>query len=115
MVASPSLPEITSRTLTVFPHAERIVLFGSRGRGVPAFDSDFDLLVVTPTLLPPAKRTAQLRLALRGLDASFDLIVVTPDEYARLRSGAQPAPDHRSDHDADSDNRSWCPMWHEHS
>jgi predicted nucleotidyltransferase len=79
------LAEITSRTLEVFPSAEAIILFGSRARGAATPDSDLDLLVVTPTSLRPAKRSARLRQALRGLDTSFDLIVITPEESAGLR------------------------------
>jgi predicted nucleotidyltransferase len=88
MVPGPLVDDITSRTLAVFPGAQRIILFGSRGRGTATPESDFDLLVVTPTELRPPVRTARLRQALRGLDASFDLIVVTPEEFGVVRGFA---------------------------
>jgi predicted nucleotidyltransferase len=78
------LDEITRRTLATFPRTQKIVLFGSRAVGTAGVDSDYDLLVVVPSELKPARRGARLRLALRGIKASFDLVVVTPEEYREL-------------------------------
>ena len=80
------LDEVVSRTLGVFPLAKTVVLFGSRSRGDGRADSDYDIMVVTPTTLRPAQRGALLRAALRGLDASFDLVIVTPEELERRRT-----------------------------
>ena len=77
--------ELTNTILSVFPDAERIILFGSRARGDSTWDSDYDLLVVTETTLRPAHRGALLRMALRGFDAAFDILVVTPTEFSELR------------------------------
>lgn len=75
---------ISERILSVFPEAERIVLFGSRAAGTHAPDSDYDLLIVVDTELPPVERGARARLALRGIRAAFDILVVTPEELRRL-------------------------------
>ena len=80
----PTSRELTETILSVFPNAERILLFGSRANGQFRSDSDYDLLVVVPTTMRPARRGATLRLALRRFTASFDLLVVTPDEFEEL-------------------------------
>lgn len=85
MTDASTIENVTSRVLATFPEARRVVLFGSRAREQAAPDSDFDLLIVTPTTLRPAARGALLRKALRDLDASFDLLVVTPEEFEQLR------------------------------
>lgn len=86
MTRDPILAEVVRRTRAVFPMVERVLLFGSRARGDARTDSDYDLLVVTPTTLTGAERSVPLRLALRGLGASFDLIVVSTEEFDRLRA-----------------------------
>ncbi|HUU00942.1 MAG TPA: nucleotidyltransferase domain-containing protein [Myxococcota bacterium] len=75
---------ISERVLSVFPEAERIVLFGSRAAGTHTRDSDYDLLIVVETALPLVERGARARLALRGIRAAFDILVVTPAELRRL-------------------------------
>jgi uncharacterized protein len=79
------IPDLSRFVRAAFPEARLIVLFGSRARGDARSDSDFDLLVVTPTALRPAARGAHLRKALREVDASFDLVVLTPDEFEKVR------------------------------
>ena len=64
---------------------ERIVLFGSYGRGTPGPDSDADLLVVLPVHGSRRKLAADMELALVGLRFPKDLIVVTPEEVERDR------------------------------
>lgn len=85
MTAAFTIEDVTSRVLATFPEARRVILFGSRARQRAAPDSDFDLLIVTPTTLRPAARGALLRKALSDLEGSFDLLVVTPDEFEQLR------------------------------
>lgn len=80
------IDEIRRRILTVFPNAERVVLFGSRASGTAEPDSDFDIMVVVATDLSPAARVASLRTSLLGLSVAFDLLVVTPSEYQRLKN-----------------------------
>ncbi len=75
---------ISDRVLSVFPEAERIVLFGSRAAGTHTRDSDYDLLIVVETTLSPVERGTKARLALLGIRAAFDILVVTPAELKRL-------------------------------
>jgi len=82
----PAFDEISRRIVDAFPKTIKIIFFGSRASPTYSPESDFDLLVVTPTDLPPATRSTQLRLALKGLEASFDIIVVTPKEFEQLRN-----------------------------
>jgi len=59
---------------------EKIILFGSRGRGEARSDSDFDLLVIKESDEPGYRRDAALYLALAGLNAPVDVITYTPEE-----------------------------------
>jgi predicted nucleotidyltransferase len=59
---------------------QAIVLFGSSARGDAAGDSDFDLLVIEDTLLPPTQRALRYRLALHPRRLPVDLLVRTPAE-----------------------------------
>lgn len=65
---------------------QKIVLFGSYAQGSPTEDSDIDLLVVTETDLPPAKRYSAVRSLLSAFPVSFDIIVKTPAEYKQQRN-----------------------------
>ncbi len=58
------LGEVVARTLKVWPHVQKILLFGSRARGNARPDSDFDVLMVVPELRVDTARTTRLRLAL---------------------------------------------------
>lgn len=86
MRESDVLAEVGRRTRALWPDVERILLFGSRGRGEARPDSDYDLLIVVPNLPTDTARTAPLRLTLRGLGASFDLLALTPAEFAELQA-----------------------------
>lgn len=64
---------------------ERVVLFGSVGRGEPAgLSSDLDLLVVWDTPLGFLERTLELYRRLQPRVAA-DLLVYTPEEMTRMR------------------------------
>ena len=65
---------------------DRIILFGSHANGDATEDSDIDLMVVTETSLPPAKRYGTVRRLLDDYPASFDIVVKTPEEYARCKN-----------------------------
>jgi predicted nucleotidyltransferase len=59
---------------------DKIILFGSRGRGNARPDSDFDILVIKESDEPGDRRDARLYHALVGLNAPVDLITYTPEE-----------------------------------
>lgn len=80
------LPEIVRRIREVVPDVCQILLFGSRARGDARDDSDFDLVVITPTVPASGPRSVEIRLALRGLGVGFDLVRLTPEEWADLRT-----------------------------
>lgn len=67
-------------------HPDRVVLFGSYACGEATEESDIDLLVVAPTVLPPQKRYAAVRRLAADIPASFDIVVKTPEEYACNRN-----------------------------
>ena len=80
------LDRAVDQILSVFPATRRILLFGSHARGTAVAESDYDLLVVTPTPLHPADRVAAVLAKLWDLDGPFDVVVVTPEELERLRT-----------------------------
>ncbi len=62
---------------------ERIVLFGSRAYGTPAFGSDVDLMVIMDTLLTPSEQATLIRDALpSGRMFPLDILVRTPARIA---------------------------------
>jgi predicted nucleotidyltransferase len=68
------------RRICAIGNPQRIVLFGSRGRGDARPDSDIDLLIIEESDLPRYKRSARYRRALTGLFPAKDIVVWTPDE-----------------------------------
>ena len=62
------------------PHS-KIILFGSHSRGDSVVDSDFDFLVIEPSVASKAAEMVRLRAALDPLKVAADVVVV-PREYA---------------------------------
>ena len=65
--------------------ATHVLLFGSRARGDARVDSDYDLIVVSPSFtgIEPPRRAIGLRqrwYAVGG-EGAMDLVCVTPDEF----------------------------------
>ena len=82
-----SLPDELSRLVSSLVEAlspQRIILFGSRARGQGGQHSDYDLIIVQDTDLPPAQRAFLANKAVRHLGIPVDIIVYTPDEFDRL-------------------------------
>jgi len=65
MVTSAQLNEIV-QILVDECQPEKIILFGSYAQGMAIDDSDLDLAVVKKSDLPPHKRSAEFRKALRA-------------------------------------------------
>jgi uncharacterized protein len=59
------------------PPESKVILFGSHGRGDATADSDFDFLVIEPSVASKAKEMMRLREALDPLRLAADVIVVT--------------------------------------
>lgn len=79
-IASTDLARIVDR-LRLAGNPLRIVLFGSRARGVTHPGSDLDLLVVEEgSDQPRHHRALPYRMALLGLDVDLDLVVWTLPE-----------------------------------
>lgn len=81
----PLLDAMVARIVASVPATVRIVLFGSRAKGLGRPDSDYDLLVVADLAETPSARALRVRRSLRGLGVGFDLVVVTPTEYETLK------------------------------
>ncbi len=64
-------------------HPERIILFGSRARGVADERSDVDFLIVASFNGKRRKVLVEMDRSLRGIGFALDLILLTPDEFER--------------------------------
>jgi predicted nucleotidyltransferase len=63
------------------PAESTVILFGSHSRGDAEPDSDFDFLVIEPSVASKAKEMVRLRKALDPLRLAADVVVI-PREYA---------------------------------
>lgn len=61
-------------------HPEKVILFGSRGRGDARSASDMDLLLIADSTLPRYRRSVPLYRALASLPVEVDIMVYTPEE-----------------------------------
>ncbi len=86
MATADVIEEIRLRLARVAPPNSRVVLFGSHARGDADDDSDFDVLVIEPSVRDSVAEAARLRRELRGLRVPIDVIVV--DEEIARRRGA---------------------------
>ncbi|HEY2537247.1 MAG TPA: nucleotidyltransferase domain-containing protein [Solirubrobacteraceae bacterium] len=62
------------------PPESKVILFGSYSRGDAKADSDFDFLVIEPSVSSKAKEMVRLRAVLDPLRVAADVVVV-PREY----------------------------------
>ena len=58
------------------PPNSRVVLFGSHARGTATSDSDYDVLVIEPTVDSPIQESVRLRAELDDLEVPIDVVVV---------------------------------------
>jgi predicted nucleotidyltransferase len=69
--------------------AQQVLLFGSQARGDEQPDSDYDLIIVSPSFegIHPLDRGLGLRQLFykAGGHAPLDLICLTPDEFENAR------------------------------
>lgn len=61
---------------------ERIILFGSHGRGTGGPDSDIDLLIVMAVRGSKRQKAVEIGVALHDIRLPKDIIVTTPEEFA---------------------------------
>lgn len=59
------------------PAKSKVILFGSRSRDDATAESDFDFLVIEPSIQSKADEMVRLRAALDPLRVAADIIVVT--------------------------------------
>jgi predicted nucleotidyltransferase len=71
--------------LAAAPAGSSVVVFGSRARGDARPDSDYDLLVVEPTLADRHAEMVRLRNALRPLRIPADVLVVSRGVFEKWK------------------------------
>jgi len=62
---------------------EKIILFGSRAKGVAGNKSDIDLLIIKDTATSKRDLKLRIRRLFSRQNFSMDLFVLTPDEFQR--------------------------------
>jgi predicted nucleotidyltransferase len=60
---------------------ERVILFGSHGRGEGGADSDVDLLIVMPVEGSRRNKAIEIGAALHDIRVPKDIIVTTPEDF----------------------------------
>jgi predicted nucleotidyltransferase len=85
MTETEIITEIGKRLAAVVPAGSRVVLFGSRARGEASVASDYDVLVIEPTVDNSAVESTRLRDELDDLRTPIDVVVVSED-VARRRA-----------------------------
>ncbi|HYS79839.1 MAG TPA: nucleotidyltransferase domain-containing protein [Anaeromyxobacteraceae bacterium] len=81
----PTLAELLRRLQAAY-QPDSVYLFGSRARGEPGPDSDYDFLLVVPDDAPPERRQSRLAYeALRGTGVAADVLVRTRTWFDRRR------------------------------
>jgi predicted nucleotidyltransferase len=79
---------IGERLASAVPAGSRVILFGSQARGEASEGSDFDVLVIEPSVSDRMAESARLRRELREFRVPIDVLVV---DQARARvHGAVP-------------------------
>ena len=76
---------IGERLARAAPPNSRVLLFGSHARGTADDGSDYDVLVIEPTVDSPIRESVRLRRELRGLGVPID-VVVMDDAKAKRRA-----------------------------
>lgn len=82
------IEQIRIRLASAAPPRSRVLLFGSHARGTATEDSDYDVLVIEPTVDSPISEAVRLRRELRGLGVPIDVVVM--DEAKARRRAAVP-------------------------
>ena len=80
MTHATTLTSAVQALIQAAPHTEQIILFGSQARGDADEDSDWDFLVIEPTVENRAQEMVRLRRALRPLLLAADVLVYSSAE-----------------------------------
>jgi len=78
------IDEMVARIVDRFD-PERIILFGSAGRGRVGPDSDVDLLVVMPVEGSKREKAVEIGVAVNDIPLPKDIFVTTPEDFERRK------------------------------
>ncbi|MBC7620224.1 MAG: nucleotidyltransferase domain-containing protein [Candidatus Saccharibacteria bacterium] len=80
MTQTTTLTSAVQALIEAAPDTEQIILFGSQARGDANAGSDWDFLVIEPTVENRAREMVRLRRALRPLRLAADVLVYSRAE-----------------------------------
>lgn len=89
----PALPPLVERTLQRLIRAfapERVLLFGSRAKGMERASSDIDLLVIAKVEGDPALHQRRARQLASDCFPRVDVVIATPEEVASAAHARSP-------------------------
>lgn len=89
----PALPPLAERTLQRLIRAfapERVLLFGSRAKGMERAASDIDLLVIAQVEGDPALHQRRARQLASDCFPRIDVVIATPEEVANAAHARSP-------------------------
>ncbi len=86
MTPTQVIEEIGARLARAAPPKSRVLLFGSHARGTADDGSDFDVLVIEPTVESPISEAIRLRRELRSLGVPIDVVVMDEAKAKRRAS-----------------------------
>ncbi len=86
---SEELLQVIVRRIVEAAQPEKVVLFGSRARGVARENSDYDFLVIKDSGDPPHQREVPIYLALANVHTPVEVVVYTPEEVNDWREVPQ--------------------------
>lgn len=89
----PTLPPLVERTLQRLIRAfapERVLLFGSRAKGMERASSDIDLLVIAEVEGEPALHQRRAKQLASDCFPRVDVVIATPEEVANAAHAHSP-------------------------
>lgn len=89
----PTLPPLVERTLLRLIRAfapERVLLFGSRAKGMEKASSDIDLLVIAQVEGDPALHQRRAKQLASDCFPRVDVVIATPEEVANAAHARSP-------------------------
>lgn len=80
-----TLDKIIGKILEIIT-PEKMILFGSRAKGLNKEDSDYDILIITPGIQNKREISKKIYRNLLGTNASVDIIIEVPEIIEKYKN-----------------------------